>query len=341
MMGVCPAGGTFNGAYTVGLLLVQLCVGLVVAVDLEPVVQALAVVLDARHTGIEDGDGAVGDPLAALLDDALELFELVLIGHILRNDAHVGDVHAAVGEVEDIRLGLREVTLEVLADVEFHQGGVVADRGGQDVARLDLVLVGVNADAERIVQTASLQAAKTGGAAAGPDHVAAHVVDHVLGNVLCVCGVGEADGVVDVDLRIGVVEQCALTEAVAVLIEADGLCAEQDADVAALVLADALNKGVAVGRCIGGDDAREEGVLVQGDVGLNDVLRGFGETVDRVDAELTADNDEVDVGVIQCNGVHIAADAGFEVDDQTIEKEPRSILFLSVRPWPLFCILLR
>ena len=27
MMGVCPAGGTFNGAYTVGLLLVQLCVG--------------------------------------------------------------------------------------------------------------------------------------------------------------------------------------------------------------------------------------------------------------------------------------------------------------------------
>ena len=61
-------------------------------------------------------------------------------------------------------------------------------------------------------------------------------------------------------------------------------------------------------------------MLVQGDVGLNDVLRGFGETVDRVDAELTADNDEVDVGVIQCNGVHIAADAGLEVDDQAITR---------------------
>ena len=118
----------------------------------------------------------------------------------------------------------------------------VADCRGQDVARLNLVLVGVDADAEGIVQTAGLQATKAGSAAAGPDDVAAHVVNHVLRDALRVCSIGEANSVVNVDLCIGVVEQCALTEAVAILIEADRLGTEQNADVAAFVLADTLNK---------------------------------------------------------------------------------------------------
>ena len=61
-------------------------------------------------------------------------------------------------------------------------------------------------------------------------------------------------------------------------------------------------------------------MLVERDVGFNDVLRGFSETINRVDAELTADNDEVNVGVVACNGVHIAADSGFEVDDQAVTR---------------------
>ena len=82
------------------LFLVQLCIGYVVAVDLEPIVQALAVGLDARHTSVEHGDGSVSNPLTALVENALEFFQLVLIRDVLLDDAHVGDANAAVGKVE-------------------------------------------------------------------------------------------------------------------------------------------------------------------------------------------------------------------------------------------------
>lgn len=54
--------------------------------------------------------------------------------------------------------------------------------------------------------------------------------------------------------------------------------------LAAFVLADTLNKSVAISCGKGSNDACEEGVLVERDVGFNDVLRGFSETINRVDA---------------------------------------------------------
>lgn len=110
------------------------------------------------------GDGSVSNPLTALVENALEFFQLVLIRDVLLDDAHVGDVNAAVGKVEGVRLGLLDVAFEVLADVEFQQRGVVAGLQRSGCCPAQPRPGWSRRRCRRLVQTAGLQATKAGSA---------------------------------------------------------------------------------------------------------------------------------------------------------------------------------
>ena len=123
-----------------------------------------------------------------------------------------------------------------------------AHTGGNDVAFLHHILIGVNTNAEGTVQAAGLQAAVAGSAAAGPDHIALVVFDHILSDGLAVRGIGIAGSIVVNNFCIRIDPLCTMGKAVSIAIEAGTVRAEDAAELTAGVLSGIVHDLIAVGR---------------------------------------------------------------------------------------------